>query len=138
MLSGKKVYICSPLSAPEKMKEFYHMRMAQLLLEKMAEIYECRTFASHAYLPLMLDDQIPEERDLALAIGKMILDFCDALLICGRRVSSGMAGEIQYAFEAGKEVLWYDSNEAPFQLRAVHEWEEVKDAVQIPEKDISE
>lgn len=123
MLSGKKAYICSPLSASDAKGVSHNMDMARFYMEKMKVLYHCRAFASHAYLPLMLDDSIPEERETALRIGMELMDLCDTLIICGRRVSSGMAGEIREAFAKGMEVYWYDSEEKPFELRAVKELE---------------
>ena len=131
MLSGKKAYICSPLSAPDAKGISHNMDMARFYMERMHDLYHCRSFASHAYLPLMLDDSIPEERETALRIGMELMDLCDALIICGRRVSSGMAGEIKEAFLKGMEVYWYDSNEKPFEIRAVESWREEWDALQI-------
>ena len=112
--------------------------MARFYLKRMEELYHCRTFASHAYLPLMLDDTISEERELALSIGKQFLDLCDVLIICGRRISSGMEGEIRHAFASGKEVYWYDGVRKPFELEQIREWKEIEYAVQIPENHISE
>ena len=119
MLSGKKAYICSPLSAPDAKGISHNMDMARFYMERMHDLYHCRSFASHAYLPLMLDDSIPEEREPALRIGMELMDLCDTLIVCGRRVSSGMAGEIKEALENGMEVYWYDSEEKPFELRAI-------------------
>ena len=107
------------------------MDMARFYMERMRVLYHCRTFASHAYLPLMLDDSIPEERETALRIGMELMDLCNVLIICGRRISTGMAGEIKEAFLKGMEVYWYDSNEKPFELRAVESWREEWDALQI-------
>lgn len=131
MLSGKKAYICSPLSAPDAKGISHNMDMARFYMEKMKALYHCRTFASHAYLPLMLDDSIPEERETALRIGMELMNLCEALIICGRRVSSGMAGEVREAFAKGMAVYWYDSKEKPFELRAVESWREEWDAVQV-------
>lgn len=129
MLKGKKVYICSPLSADTDKERAHNMDMARFYLERMSELYHCRTFASHAHFPLMIDDSIQEEREAALAIGRIMLDLCDALLICGRRISAGMSGEIRDAFEKGKEVYWYDSDMKPFELEKIHNWEELSYAV---------
>lgn len=131
MLSGKKAYICSPLSAPDAKGVSHNMDMARFYMERMQNLYHCRSFASHAYLPLMLDDSIPEEREAALRIGMELMELCDALIICGRRISSGMAGEIREAFEKGMELYWYDSEENPFELRTVENWREEWDALQI-------
>lgn len=131
MLSGKKAYICSPLSAPDAKGISHNMDMARFYMEKMKDLYHCRTFASHAYLPLMLDDSIPEERETALRIGMELMNLCEALIICGRRVSSGMAGEVREAFAKGMAVYWYDSEKKPFELRAIESWREEWDAVQV-------
>lgn len=61
MLQGKKAYICSPLSAPNPEGMQHNMELAKYYLMQMKRLYHCRTFASHAHLPLMLDDRIPEE-----------------------------------------------------------------------------
>ena len=124
MLSGKKAYICSPLSAPDTKGVSHNMDMARFYMERMQVLYHCRTFASHVYIHLMLDDSIPEERETALRIGMELMELCDILIICGRRVSSGMAGEIKEAFAKGMEVYWYDSEEKPFELRTIESWRE--------------
>ena len=131
MLSGKKAYICSPLSAPDTKGVSHNMDMARFYMERMQVLCHCRTFASHAYLPLMLDDSIPEEREIALRIGMELMGLCDILIICGRRVSSGMAGEVREAFAKGMAVYWYDSEKKPFELRAIESWREEWDAVQV-------
>ena len=71
-------------------------------------------------------------------IGKQFLDLCDVLIICGRRISSGMEGEIRHAFASGKEVYWYDGVRKPFELEQIREWKEIEYSVQIPENHISE
>lgn len=131
MLGGWKAYICSPLSAATKKEILHNMDMARFYMEKMAELYHCRCFASHAYLPLMLDDTIPEERMLALRIGKELMALCDAVIICGRRISSGMEGEIREAFSKGMEVYWYDGPAKPFEIMRMKDWRDVEHAVQI-------
>ena len=138
MLEGKRAYMCSTLSDRQKKQRIHNIEMARFYLKRMEELYHCRTFASHAYLPLMLDDTISEERELALSIGKQFLDLCDVLIICGRRISSGMEGEIRHAFASGKEVYWYDGVRKPFELEQIREWKEIEYAVQIPENHISE
>lgn len=127
MLSGKKAYICSPLSAPTPEGISHNMEMAKFYLVRMKQIYHCRTFASHAHLPLMLDDTIPEELTAALRIGIELMKICNVLIICGRYVSEGMKSEIRKAFEMGMEVFWYDSNEKPFDLIQIESWKEITD-----------
>lgn len=131
MLEGKKAYICSPLSSATEKERQHNMNMARFYLERIQQIYHCRTFASHAYLPLMLDDTIPAERQAALQIGSLMLDLCDVLIICGRRISSGMESEIKEAFAKGKEVYWYDSMMKPFDLMRIKSWRNLNDEVQV-------
>lgn len=137
MLEGKRVYICSPLSAETQEQRLFNMGIAKAHLDTISQIFNCRSFASHAYLPLMLDDTIAEERKLALSIGKQLLNLCGILVICGRRISSGMADEISYAFDAGKEVYWLNGEEEPVELQQIANWEELEYAVQISENHFS-
>ena len=95
MLQGKKAYICSPLSARNPEGVQHNMELAKYYLMQMKRLYHCRTFASHAHLPLMLDDRIPEERETAMQIGALMLDLCEVLIICGSCISEGMRREIQ-------------------------------------------
>lgn len=81
MLQGKKAYICSPLSAPNPEGMQHNMELAKYYLMQMKRLYHCRTFASHAHLPLMLDDRIPEERETAMQIAVLMLDLCEVLII---------------------------------------------------------
>lgn len=131
MLEGKKAYICSPLSSKTEEGRQHNMDMARFYLQRMQQLYHCRTFASHAHLPLMLDDTIPAERQAALQIGGLMLDLCDALIICGRHVSSGMEAEIKAAFVKGKAVYWYDSMMKPFELIRIKSWRDINNEVQI-------
>ena len=121
MLQGKKAYICSPLAAPNPEGVQHNMELAKYYLMQMKRLYHCRTFASHAHLPLMLDDRIPEERETAMQIGALMLDLCEVLIICGSCISEGMRREIQTAFEKGKDVYWYDSKMKPGELMKVDE-----------------
>ena len=94
MLKGKRAYICSSVVCKKPGKiECLTWGLRRPYLDTIREVFHCRTYASHAYLPLMLDDTIPEERKLALSIGKQLLDFCDVLIICGGRISFRHAKE---------------------------------------------
>ena len=53
--------------------------------------------AVHLLYPQMLDDSNPAEREMGLWLGWQILRRCDALWVCGNRLSSGMAREIAEA-----------------------------------------
>lgn len=131
MLEGKRAYICSPLSADTYEKRSHNMEQAKFYLMQMKRLYHCRTLASHAHLPLMLEDTIPEEREAGMRIGKILIELCDIFIICGRHVSNGMKEEIQTAFKSGKEVYWYDSMMKPNELMRIKSWRDISDEVQI-------
>ena len=86
----------------------YEARTRYLHLGKVARLFGCRAVATHAYLPLLLDDNDPAERELALEFGIKLLATCDALIVCGARITSGMAGEIKKAMELGIPILFLE------------------------------
>ena len=104
MVKGKKLYICSPLSASSAEGIESNMLAARMYMTQIAGSYQCRTYAPHAYLPELLDDHNPEERALALAFGLQLLTLCDCLVICGEIISTGMKGEIQAACQLGMKI----------------------------------
>ena len=57
--------------------------------------------AVHLLYPQMLDDAEPTEREIGLRLGHRVLEVCDELWLCGGRVSSGMAREIEEAQRLG-------------------------------------
>lgn len=107
-LHGNMVYICSPLSAPTGEGIRHNMEKANIYAENISSKLNCRAIAPHGFLPDHFDDKIPEERQLCLGIGLMILHCCKALIVCGRSRSSGMLGEIAEAEKTGIPVLYYD------------------------------
>ena len=73
------------------------MEAARWYMQMVSKLWDCRAVAPHAYLPEILDDKDEQERELALSFGLACLDTCDRLVICGRRITKGMLGEIQFA-----------------------------------------
>ena len=51
MLKGKRAYICSPLSAKTREERMFNMGLAKAYLDTVREVFHCRAYASHAYLP---------------------------------------------------------------------------------------
>ncbi|MCM1375169.1 MAG: hypothetical protein NC305_05150 [Lachnospiraceae bacterium] len=93
------VYICSPLSAPTEQGIRQNMEKAAYYAGLVSGVTGCRAIAPHSFLPEYLDDNIPEEREAALAFGLSILKLSKAIVVCGSRISSGMRGEIKMAGE---------------------------------------
>lgn len=102
----KKVYVASPLRAPTRAEVRRNMEYARRAVETLlAKRPGLRAYAPHAYLPDMLDDELPDERDTALAIGRMILDSCDAIYVCGDKITNGVKSEINVAIAEGKTII---------------------------------
>ena len=97
-------YICSPLSAPTQAGIMKNKEQAGRYVEIVSRITDKRAIAPHAILPGHFDDNIPEEREICLQFGLEVLSLCDAMVVCGNRVSSGMKGEITLARCKGKKI----------------------------------
>jgi hypothetical protein len=98
------IYVCSPLRAPtweamqrnkEKAAEY-----ARFLKEK----FHCRAIAPHAILPDYLDDNNPQERQVAVEFDLSLVKIAKALVVCGNQISSGMKAEITLAKECGTPI----------------------------------
>ena len=101
-----RIYIASPLSAPtqeERLKNMLYARRVQCQIEKLGY----KAVATQAWLPMILNDSIAEERELALQIGQRVLKNCDALVVAGEKVSKGMLAEIATAKAIGIPVYFY-------------------------------
>ena len=106
-MTFKKVYVCSPLSAPTAFAIKQNMLTAKEYMKIISKKLSCSAVAPHAYLPEFLDDNNPPERSLGLSFGLAYLELCDALVICGNRLSNGMKAEIKRAMERSIPVLLY-------------------------------
>lgn len=120
MLDAKKVYICSPLSAPTQKEMKVNMILARQHMQVIKRQYGCRTYAPHAYLPELLNDYDPEERALGLSFGMELLKQCQSLVICGDRISEGMYREIKEAVLLGLEIYSCNPKKA-YQLTLIRE-----------------
>lgn len=121
-----KVYICSPLSAPTAEGIRRNMEAARWYMQMVSKLWDCRAVAPHAYLPEILDDKDEQERELALSFGLACLDTCDRLVICGRRITKGMLGEIQFAAAHEIPIFWIQEDCPPCRRSIVKiEYEEI-------------
>ena len=104
----KKAYICSPLSGRTNEEVLANMHNARFYMLYAHERMNMPARAPHAYLPMLLCDHIPAERSLALDFGLRLLAESDILLVCGKRVSRGMVGEIRHAAKLQMEIRTFD------------------------------
>lgn len=97
-------YICSPYRADTEEQRKLNQRKAEAYKRLAEAEFGCRTVAPHTVLPNFLDDEIEEERNIALKIGLDLLDVCDGIVICGDKISVGMQNEIEKAKQLGKRI----------------------------------
>lgn len=104
----KRAYICSPLNGETNEEILSNMRYARFCMLYVHERMNLLARAPHAYLPMLLCDRLPAERSLALEFGLRLLAESNLLLVCGTRVSRGMAGEIRHAAKLQMEIQTFD------------------------------
>ena len=63
--------------------------------------------ASHLLYPQILNDNIPEERELGLLFGLSLLRLCDVVWVFGE-VSQGVAQEIEEAKRLKKQIIYFE------------------------------
>ena len=98
-------YICSPLRAETHKERMTNMQNARMYMYYAHEKMDMVARAPHAYLPMLLYDKNPSERELALRFGLELVEMSDVLLVCGNRLSDGMKGEIFHALNCGIKVM---------------------------------
>ena len=97
-------YICSPLRADTKKGVDMNVSAVRAYMSYSIMQMGLSATAPHAFLPMVLDDDVPEEREVALQFGLVLLKKCERLFVCGGHLSPGMLGEIVHAFKLGKEI----------------------------------
>lgn len=104
-----QAYICSPLRAQTVDEVQRNMRTARAYMAYAFEAMHFAAVAPHAYLPVILDDDKPGERALALQIGLQMLFFSNIVLVCGNRITEGMKGEITYAAKLNRPIYTFNT-----------------------------
>ncbi len=96
-ITRKKAYICSPLRGDTAEQTHNNMCAARAYMFYAIKTMSLNAAAPHAFLPLLLCDDVPAQRAIALKFGQEFLEQCDIMLVCGNTVSSGMKEEITKA-----------------------------------------
>ena len=99
----KKVFICSPLRGD---MEGNARRAA--VYSRMACEEGSLPIAPHLLFPQFLNEGIEGERRLGIAMGMELLALCDEVWVFGE-ATEGMAAEIAYATEQGKEIIFKET-----------------------------
>ena len=95
----RKAYICSPCRADSTAGVYANMLAARFYMHYAFTNMRLYPYAPHATLPVILNDRVLCERNLALDFGKELLNAVDEMLVCGQNLSDGMRGEIIRAVE---------------------------------------
>ena len=104
----KIIYVCSPLRGDISgniAKAKAHCREIALNGDM--------PIAPHVYATQFLDDTVPPERAVGMAIGIELLRFCDELRIYGDTISEGMAAEMAEAERRGMLIARQKPGDAP-------------------------
>ena len=94
-----RTYICSPCRADTPEGVIRNMKAARVYMFYSYIYFQGVPRAPHAYLPIMLNDNFEDEREIALHFGTRLLMDCDLMLVCGNRLSEGMYSEITAAIK---------------------------------------
>ena len=84
MEHNKLVYIASPYSGDVERNVAFAKAACRYAMKQ-----GVTPIASHLLYPQMLDDKVPEERNLGTGMGLRILKVCDEIWVCGNELSSG-------------------------------------------------
>ena len=101
-------YICSPYKG-SALKHIRNVRYAKEITERAINAGFI-PITPHLYLPQVLNDRIPEERQKGLQIGQELLNVCEVAFIRERYgISDGMATEIELAKKSNKQIWRFDN-----------------------------
>lgn len=101
---NRLVFICSPYrpesdNPAEQSRELLrNIKLAKIGC-KIAVGRGCAPFAPHLLYPQFLNDHDKESREAGMKIGLQFLHLCDEMWVLGRKITEGMAAEIEAANE---------------------------------------
>lgn len=96
------VYICSPYAGDVEA----NVKAAQGYCRYAVDM-GCIPIAPHLLFPQFLNDNIPDERELAMFFGKILMDKCMELWVFGDRITTGMQSEIDRAMRKNYRVRYF-------------------------------
>ena len=97
----KLVYVCSPVRGDTT----ENLKKANRYCEYVAGCGHI-PIAPHLAWQGFLQEDIPGNREKALAMGLKLIDYCSELWVCGDEISQGMQGEINAAEKLNKPIMY--------------------------------
>ena len=99
------VYVCSPFSGDVEGNIVNARKYCRFAVDN-----GYIPIAVHLLFPQFMDDNDPDERELALFFGNAVMSKCSEVWVFGERISSGMASEIRRAKWKNYRIRYFDSN----------------------------
>ena len=99
------VYICSPFSGDVKENKKKARTYSRFAVKK-----GYLPITPHLLFPQFLDDENPDEREIGLHMGLVLMTKCVEVWVFGEKNSEGMKREIQKAKWRGKVVRYFTSD----------------------------
>lgn len=96
------VYICSPYSGDVERNVIKARKFCRFALEE-----NCIPLAPHLLFPQFMNDDDPEERELAIFMDIILLGKCSEVWVLGNEISSGMAKEIDRAKRRRQKIRYF-------------------------------
>ena len=99
------VFICSPYAGDVDTNVVNARRYSRFAVKQ-----GYLPIAPHLLFPQFMNDENPEERALALYLGKVLMSKCAEVWVFGDHISPGMASEIKRARLKHYPIRYFDSN----------------------------
>lgn len=96
------VYICSPYSGNVELNVINARIYCRYAIDN-----KCIPIAPHLLFPQFMNDEKPDDRELAMFMNMVLLSKCDELWVFGNVVSKGMGQEIEKAEKKKMKIRYF-------------------------------
>ena len=99
------VYICSPYAGDVERNTENARRYSRYAVEQ-----HCVPITPHIYFSQFMNDNIPDERDIAIFMNWVLMSKCAELWVFGTIISKGMQAEIDRAKRKHMRIRYFTEN----------------------------
>jgi len=96
------VYICSPYSGDIERNTENARRYSRFAVDQ-----HCLPITPHIYFTQFMNDTIPEERNIAIFMNRVLMSKCAELWVFGDVISKGMKAEIDRAKRKHMKIRYF-------------------------------